>query len=74
MRRVLASLEYEREEWVRRREEVTGSDRIAEGKRAYAQRQAAARAKLGADFKVRFESPDELGRTGKRRRVNPAAS
>ena len=73
MRRVLASLEYERGEWVRRGNEECGADRIAGGKRAYALRQAMSRKRLAGYFKARFELTDELGRTGKKRRVNKVA-
>ena len=74
MRRVLASLEYERGEWVRRCNEECGTDQIASGKHVYALRQATARWRLGGYFKTCFDSSEELGRTGKKRRVNNVAA
>ena len=73
MRRVLASLEHEKASWLRRKDDVCGADRIAAGKRAYALRQAGLKGKLHADCAARFAAEDELGRTGKKRRVNRVA-
>lgn len=74
MRRAVATLEWEEDRWRSRALNTLGDGVIAQGKRGYALRQADVHRHIHEDFVKRFEAQEELGRTGKKRKVNPAAT